>query len=62
MTDKKPIATVFCSFCGKNQNEVAILIAGGGAHICEECVNRCVEICLKKMHDQNCTKREEKTT
>jgi len=33
-----------CSFCGKNQNEVAKLIAGPSVHICNECVHTCDEI------------------
>ena len=28
-----------CSFCGKNQNEVAKLIAGPSVFICDECVD-----------------------
>lgn len=27
-----------CSFCGRNKKEVAMLIAGENAHICEDCV------------------------
>ena len=33
-----------CSFCGKDQDQVARLIAGPGVHICEECVRPCVDI------------------
>ena len=33
-----------CSFCGKNQNEVAKLIAGPSVFICDECVDLCNEI------------------
>ncbi len=33
-----------CSFCGKSQNEVAKLIAGPGAYICNECIELCNEI------------------
>lgn len=34
-----------CSFCGKKEGEVAKLIAGvGGAYICNECVEACVEM------------------
>ncbi len=33
-----------CSFCGKCQEQVDILIAGtGGAYICEECVEMAYE-------------------
>ncbi len=33
-----------CSFCGKSQDEVAKLIAGPGAYICNECIDLCNEI------------------
>ncbi len=36
--------TLFCSFCGKSQHEVAKLIAGPTVHICGECVDLCHEI------------------
>ena len=39
MTSKtrKPVA-YYCSFCGKNQNQVKRLIAGpGGVYVCNEC-------------------------
>jgi hypothetical protein len=33
-----------CSFCSKDQESVAKLIAGPGAYICDECVDLCNEI------------------
>jgi len=33
-----------CSFCGKEQNEVAKLIAGPDVFICDECIDLCNEI------------------
>ncbi len=36
-----------CSFCGKDEDQVRKLIAGGGAnrpYICDECVALCQEI------------------
>jgi ATP-dependent Clp protease ATP-binding subunit ClpX len=36
--------TLFCSFCGRNRDEVKILIAGQEGHICENCVEHAVEI------------------
>ncbi len=36
--------TPTCSFCGKNQKEVRRLVSGPGVHICDECVDLCVEI------------------
>ena len=39
--DKK---SVRCSFCGKHQDQVARIIAGPGAYICNECVRLCMSI------------------
>lgn len=41
MAQKK---TLFCSFCGKSQHEVKHLIAGPMVFICDECIEKCVEI------------------
>jgi ATP-dependent Clp protease ATP-binding subunit ClpX len=35
---------LFCSFCGKNQNEVKKLVAGPTAYICDECIELCRSI------------------
>lgn len=35
---------VYCSFCGRNREEVKILIAGQDGHICENCVQHANEI------------------
>ena len=32
---------VYCSFCGKTQDEIYRLISGPGVYICDECVNLC---------------------
>lgn len=34
----------YCSFCGKNQEEVHKLIAGHGVYICDECIDLCNQI------------------
>jgi ATP-dependent Clp protease ATP-binding subunit ClpX len=36
--------TLHCSFCGRNRDEVKILIAGQEGHICESCVEHAREI------------------
>ena len=36
--------TLYCSFCGKSQNEVRKLIAGPTVFICAECVELCADI------------------
>jgi len=38
-----------CSFCSKNKEEVARLIAGPGVYICDECIDSC----FKLIQDQN---------
>jgi ATP-dependent Clp protease ATP-binding subunit ClpX len=32
---------LFCSFCGKSQDDVKKLVAGPSAYICDECINLC---------------------
>ncbi|MFZ2807454.1 MAG: ATP-dependent Clp protease ATP-binding subunit ClpX [Desulfosalsimonadaceae bacterium] len=46
MTAKSDNGTdnLFCSFCGKNQQEVKKLIAGPAVYICDECIQLCSEI------------------
>ncbi|MEV0678529.1 ClpX C4-type zinc finger protein [Actinosynnema sp. NPDC050436] len=34
----------WCSFCGKASGEVGKIIAGAGVYICDECVEKCVQI------------------
>jgi ClpX C4-type zinc finger protein len=41
---KKQRDKLYCSFCGKNQDEVAKLIAGPTVFICNECVRLCMRI------------------
>jgi len=41
---------LFCSFCGKNQNEVRRLIAGPSVYICDECVDLCNDIISEETH------------
>lgn len=36
--------SLFCSFCGKAEEDVTALIAGPSAYICEHCVNDCTEL------------------
>jgi|SRR5579872_5992099 len=37
-----------CSFCGKAQTEVKVLISGPGRFICDECVELCRAIIAKQ--------------
>ena len=38
------IAELFCSFCGKSQEQVRKLIAGPAVFICDECISLCADI------------------
>lgn len=44
---------LFCSFCGKNQNEVRRLIAGPSVYICDECVDLCNDIISEETQDSD---------
>ena len=44
MDDFEKEPNCYCSFCGKNQEEVAKLIAGPEVFICDECIDLCNEI------------------
>ena len=54
--DQEGRGLLFCSFCGKNQNEVKKLVAGPTAYICDECIElcRCIveEECEKPVTDE----------
>ena len=44
MPRKDETDNLFCSFCGKSQNEVKKLIAGPTVYICDECIELCNDI------------------
>ena len=44
---------LYCSFCGKSQNEVRKLIAGPSVFICDECVDLCNDIIHEELSDSN---------
>lgn len=41
---------LYCSFCGKTQNEVEKLIAGPSVYICDECIALCNNIIEEGMY------------
>jgi len=45
-------STLHCSFCGRNRDEVKILIAGQEGHICEGCVEHAKEIVLQEVDNK----------
>ena len=56
-TDEK---LLFCSFCGKNQNEVKKLIAGPSVYICDECVSLCNDIIKEDLESKESENTETK--
>ncbi len=44
--------TLHCSFCGRNRDEVKILIAGQEGHICENCVEHAQDIIRQEIVNQ----------
>ena len=44
---------LYCSFCGKGQNEVQKLIAGPSVYICEECVDLCNNIIDEELDSED---------
>ena len=50
MSSKKgKSSALYCSFCGKGQEEVRKLIAGPTAYICDECITLCNDIIAEEM-------------
>ncbi len=45
-----------CSFCGRNRDEVKILIAGQDGHICESCVEHALEIVQQEVQPDSAGK------
>lgn len=49
MARKNMVDNVYCSFCGKSQDEVDKIVAGPDVYICNECVDLCKEIITEQM-------------
>ncbi len=61
MTDndnKEEDKLLYCSFCGKNQNEVRKLIAGPSVYICNECIDLCNDIIKEEISEARETEEE----
>jgi len=52
-TTKKDDQLLYCSFCGKSQHEIRLLISGPAAYICDECVELCNEIIREKLEEES---------
>lgn len=55
-------STLHCSFCGRNRDEVKILIAGQEGHICESCVDHAREIVIQEVESKQDPKSGYKLT
>ena len=44
---------LYCSFCGKSQDEVRKLIAGPSVYICDECIELCNEILAEEYEKED---------
>ncbi len=53
LNNKDDNKLLYCSFCGKSQNEVRKLIAGPSVFICDECVDLCNDIIQEELEDVN---------
>ena len=51
-TNRNEEMMVYCSFCGKNQDEVQKIIAGNNAFICNECVELAQEIIREELAEE----------
>ena len=51
---------LYCSFCGKSQNEVRKLIAGPSVFICDECVDLCNDIIREEIQESATPEASEK--
>lgn len=52
MTVKHTHELIYCSFCGKNQEEVKKIIAGNNVFICNECVELAQEIIREELAEE----------
>jgi ATP-dependent Clp protease ATP-binding subunit ClpX len=48
MVEAKPEKPIYCSFCGKNQHETAVMIKAVMANICDECVGLAVDLVAER--------------
>ena len=51
---------LYCSFCGKSQDEVRKLIAGPSVFICDECVDLCNDIISEEVQETGVEESEDK--
>jgi len=57
---KGNFSSLYCSFCGKSQDEVRKLIAGPTVYICDECIELCNEIIAEEYEKEELGKERSK--
>ena len=57
---KGNFSSLYCSFCGKSQDEVRKLIAGPTVYICDECIELCNEIIAEEYEKEEMGKERSK--
>jgi len=57
--NKEEDKLLYCSFCGKNQNEVRKLIAGPSVYICNECIDLCNDIIKEEISEATDSEEED---
>ncbi len=50
----------YCSFCGRSKNEVELLISGGEANICNNCIEQGFQLVQQELHGISPSKKSEK--
>lgn len=43
---------LYCTFCGKSQNEVRRMVSGPSVYICDECITLCNEVLEEELDDE----------
>jgi ATP-dependent Clp protease ATP-binding subunit ClpX len=51
-------SNLFCSFCGKSQEEVKKLVAGPSVYICDECIELCNDIIAEEQERESLSARQ----
>ena len=51
---------LFCSFCGKSQDEVKKLVAGPSVYICDECIELCNDIIAEEQEREDLSLKQTK--
>jgi hypothetical protein len=49
-----------CSFCGKNEDDIDMLVAGPSVYICNECIDICNDIITREKEQRMQRQKKEK--